>query len=82
VGMSVMSGGGHMHHMAGAAGTTVGAALVATCVHAISYLVVTALVALMVFEKFGVGFLRRAWFNVDLLWAGALVVTGAVTLMM
>jgi hypothetical protein len=82
VGMSVMSGGGHMHHMAGAAGTTVGAALVATCVHAMSYLAVTALVALLVFEKLGDGFLRRAWFNVDLLWAGALVVTGAVTLMM
>jgi len=60
---------------------TAGAALVATGVHAMSYLVVTAFVALMVFEKFGVGFLRRAWFNVDLLWAGALVVTGAVTLM-
>ena len=80
--MSVASGGGHMHHLAGAAGTTAGAALVATGVHAMRYLVVTAFVALMVFEKFGVGFLRRAWFNVDLLWAGALVVTGAVTLMM
>ena len=46
-----------------------------------SYLAVTAFVAVLVFEKLGVGFLRRAWFNVDLLWAGALVVTGAVTLM-
>ena len=64
------------------AGTTAGAALVATGVHAMSYLAVTAFVALLVFEKVGVGFLRRAWFNVDLLWAGALVVTGAVTLMM
>ena len=82
VGMSVSSGGGHLHHVAGAAGTTAGAALVATGVHAMSYLAVTAFVALLVFEKLGVGFLRRAWFNVDLLWAGALVVTGAVTLMM
>src|SRR5262245_36282026 len=82
VGMSVSSGGGHLHHMAGAAGTTAGAALIATGVHAMSYLAVTAFVALLVFEKFGVGFLRRAWFNVDLLWAGALVATGAVTLMM
>ena len=64
------------------AGTTAGAALVATGVHAMSYLAVTAFVALLVFEKVGVGFLRRAWFNVDLLWAGALVVTGAMTLMM
>jgi len=81
VGMSVSSGGGHLHHMAGAAGMTAGAALVATGVHAMSYLAVTAFVAVLVFEKLGVGFLRRAWFNVDLLWAGALVVTGAVTLM-
>jgi hypothetical protein len=71
-----------MHHLAGATGTTAGAALVATGVHAMSYLAVTAFVALLVFEKLGVGFLRRAWFNVDLLWAGALVVTGAATLMM
>jgi len=82
VGMSVSSSGGHLHHMASAAGTTAGTALLATGVHAMSYLAVTAFVALLVFEKLGVGFLRRAWFNVDLLWAGALVVTGAVTLMM
>ena len=41
----------------------------------------TAFVALLVFEKLGVGILRRAWFNLDLIWAGALVATGAVTLM-
>jgi hypothetical protein len=37
-------------------------------------------VALLVFEKLGVGLLRRAWFNLDLIWASALVVTGALTL--
>ena len=81
VGMS-MAGGGHGHHAASAASTTAGAALLATGLHAVSYLAVTAFVALLVFEKVGVGILRRAWFNLDLIWAGALVVTGAVTLMM
>ena len=44
------------------------------------YLSVTACVAVLVFERLGVGILRRAWFNLDLIWASALVVTGVLTL--
>ena len=72
--------GGHAHHAATASGTTAFAALVATGVHAASYLTVTAFVAVLVFEKLGVGILRRAWFNLDLIWAAALVASGAATL--
>jgi hypothetical protein len=50
--------------------------------HALGYLAVTAFVAVLVFEKLGVGILRRAWLNLDLIWAGALVATGAITLVM
>jgi hypothetical protein len=82
VGMSMAGGSAHMHHMAAAAGTNAGVALFATALHAVSYLAVTAFIAVLVFEKLGVGILRRAWFNLDLIWAGALVATGAVTLMM
>jgi hypothetical protein len=82
VSMSMASGGGHTHHVAAAAGTNAGVALFATGLHAVSYLAVTAFIAVLVFEKLGVGILRRAWFNLDLIWAGALVATGAVTLMM
>jgi hypothetical protein len=82
VGMSMAGEGEHMHHVAAAAGTNAGAALFATGLHAVSYLAVTAFIAVLVFEKLGVGILRRAWFNLDLIWAGALVATGAVTLMM
>jgi hypothetical protein len=82
VGMSMADGSGHLHHVAAAAGTTAGAALLATGVHAVSYLAVTAFVAVLVFDKLGVGILRRAWFNLDLIWAVALVASGAVTLMM
>jgi hypothetical protein len=81
MGMSAGSGG-HVHQGASAASTNAGAALLATGVHAVSYLAVTALVAVLVFEKVGVGILRRAWFNLDVVWAGALVMTGAVTLML
>ncbi|PYV76228.1 MAG: hypothetical protein DMG96_14740 [Acidobacteria bacterium] len=33
-------------------------------------------------EKLGVGVLRKAWLNVDLVWAAALMGTGAATLVM
>jgi hypothetical protein len=79
VGMSMPGEGGHIHH---AAAATAGAALFATSVHAASYLAVTAFIALLVFDRLGVGILRRAWFNMDWIWAGALVATGVITLMM
>ena len=80
VGMSMGSGGGHTHHVPVTAGTNAAAALLATGLHAMSYLAVTALIAVVVFERVGVGVLRRAWFNLDVIWAGALVMTGAMTL--
>ncbi len=81
VSLSVSAGSGHAHHVAAAAAGNAGTALIATGLHAVGYLAVTAFVALIVFEKLGVGILRNVWFNVDLVWAGALVATGVVTLM-
>jgi hypothetical protein len=85
VGMS-MAGAGehmhHMHHMAAASGMSVGDALLATTLHAAGYLAVTASVAVLVFDRLGVGILRRVWVNLDLVWAAALIVTGGVTLVM
>ncbi len=40
----------------------------------------TAVVAILVYEKLGVGMLRRAWFNIDLVWMLALMITGAFIL--
>jgi hypothetical protein len=77
VGMTMVEGG-HAHHMP--AGGGAGTALLAAGLHAAGYLAVTAFVAVLVFEKLGVGLLRRAWFNLDLIWAAALVATGALTL--
>lgn len=39
-----------------------------------------ALVALVVYDRLGLMILKRTWFNVDLIWAGALVVAGVFTL--
>ncbi len=49
-------------------------------VHTLGYLLMTAFVAILVYEKLGVGMLRRAWFNVDLVWMLALMITGAFIL--
>jgi hypothetical protein len=35
---------------------------------------------LVVYEKVGLAILRRAWVNLDLLWAVALIAAGVVTL--
>jgi len=51
-------------------------------VHTLGYLAMTGLVALVVYWKLGVGILRQAWFNLDLLWAIALMATGVLSLLL
>jgi hypothetical protein len=70
---------GH-HHMSAAASPL--AALLATAVHTAAYLAVTGIIASVVYSKFGLAILRKAWFNLNLVWAAALVVTSVVTLLM
>ena len=52
----------------------------AAALHTAGYLAATMLAAVVVYEKLGVGVLRRLWVNVDLVWGVALVVTGVLTL--
>jgi hypothetical protein len=54
----------------------------ATGVHTAGYLAVTGLIAWIVYRKVGLAILRKAWFNLDLLWAMALVATGLITFLM
>ncbi len=49
-------------------------------VHTFGYLFVMTAVALLVYKKFGLALLTKSWFNLDLLWAIALVVTGVIML--
>lgn len=53
-------------------------ALRATALHAAGYLLVTGLIALLVYEKLGLELLRKAWLNLDLLWAATLIATGLI----
>lgn len=69
------------HHHTSVAGDPI-AALLATAVHTAGYLAVTGLIAWVVYTKFGLAILRRAWLNLNLIWAAALVVTGLITLAM
>jgi hypothetical protein len=39
-----------------------------------------ATVALVVYDRLGLMILKRTWFNVDLLWAAALVGAGVITM--
>jgi hypothetical protein len=70
---------GHHHTFAAASPL---AALLATGVHTTAYLAVTGLIAWVVYTKLGVSVLRKAWLNLNLVWAAALVVTSLVTLRM
>lgn len=47
----------------------------AVAVHALGYVLTTGAVAFAVYEWVGLGLLRKAWVNLDLIWAAALIVT-------
>lgn len=55
--------------------------LVAVAVHGAGHLLVAVLIAVLVYEKLGLALLQRAWFNLDLLWMIALMISGALILL-
>ncbi|GIE92825.1 hypothetical protein [Paractinoplanes rishiriensis] len=71
----------HGNHALPAAGSAL-PGLAAAGVHTVAMLAAMALCALLVYEFVGVNILRRAWFNMDKLWAGVLVAAGALTIAM
>jgi hypothetical protein len=68
-------GGGQAALLVAAAGLTgVNAAgVTAPLVHTLGYLGVTAALAVVVYEKVGLRILRRAWINLNVVWAAAMV---------
>ena len=87
---ATMAGSSHAAHAArvatlaraGAGSSRLASAIGVLAVHSGAMLLVMGVVAVTVYETFGVSFLRRAWINLDLLWAAALVAAGALTLLM
>jgi hypothetical protein len=83
---ATLSAAGHAHAspIAAMASTSTNMAAangMAVAVHTLAYLTVMALTAWVVYRKLGLSLLRRAWFNMDWVWAAALVVTGVVVLL-
>ena len=52
----------------------------ALMLHVAAMVAVMALIAVLVYDRWGVGILRRSWINLDGVWAAAFVVAGLVTL--
>jgi hypothetical protein len=71
---------GHGDHVANVGAGTVLADLAAVGLHTLAMFAVMGTIAVVVYEKLGVMILKRTWFNIDLLWAGALVAAGVITL--
>ena len=56
--------------------------LAAVLVHTLGHLLVATLIAVLVYEKLGLALLQRAWFNLDLLWVIALMLSGVLILVL
>jgi hypothetical protein len=71
----------HMQMMpADAMFTSTATAFAAVGIHTLAMLGVATVIAIAVYEWVGLAFLRRGWFNLDLLWAFALIGVGAILL--
>ena len=55
-------------------------AVAAASLHVAAMLLVMGIVSVVVYEKVGLGILRRGWFNLDLGWSLVLIGSGAITL--
>jgi hypothetical protein len=56
-------------------------ALAATGIHTAAMLAVIGTISFLVYRWVGVGFLRRGWINLDLVWSAALIATGVLLLL-
>jgi hypothetical protein len=74
--------GTHADHAAMTGSATVLTDLAVVGLHTLAMFAVMGVVAVVVYERLGVMILKRTWFNLDLLWAGTLVVAGVVTLVL
>jgi hypothetical protein len=82
LGLQGAGGGGHdQADLAMVADLPLTAGAAGLLLHVGAMLLVMGVVAVVVFERVGLGVLRRAWINTDQLWAGSFVVAGVVTLL-
>ena len=71
----------HDHAVAAGIGVVDPIGVTAALIHTLGYLAVTAALAVVVYEKVGLRILRRAWINVNVLWAAALIVVAVMSIL-
>ena len=74
--------GGGCHNAAGLSLSSASGYIAAVGLHTAAMLVAAAAVALVVYYKFGLSLLRTAWFNLDKVWAIALILAGGVAIVL
>ena len=70
----------HALHAPGDPGALLWQGLAATAVHTVAMVAVAGAIALLVYRVLGLEVLRRGWVNLDLVWAVALIGSGAAAL--
>jgi hypothetical protein len=61
-------------------GLGVPGSVLAITLHVAAMLAVMGAVAVVVYDRVGLAVLRKAWINLDAVWAGAFVIAGVLTL--
>jgi hypothetical protein len=69
-----------MHSAMGAGSLSVAQGIAVVTLHTGAMLVVMGAIAIVVYDRIGLAFLRSAWINLDTIWAGALVAAGLLSL--
>jgi hypothetical protein len=70
----------HHHHAMPSMGTTFLTGATVVLVHTAALLLVMGTIAIVIYEKVGLAILRSAWINLDIIWAGALIAAGLLSL--
>jgi hypothetical protein len=78
-GAASASASDHAIEAAGGDGAALLTSAAGLLLHVAAMVVVMGCVALLVYDRFGVAILRKAWINLDGVWAGAFVLAGVLT---
>jgi len=81
--MNVMPAGHammHHHHAMPPMDTTLLTGALVVIVHTSAMVLVMGIIAIVIYEKVGLAILRSAWINLDVIWAGALIAAGLLSL--
>jgi hypothetical protein len=73
-----------MHESMAAMGTSLSLTqdVAVVLLHTAAMLIVMGTIAVVVYDRVGLAFLRSAWINLDVVWAGALIAAGLLSLLL